>query len=201
MKRMTPGVRPKVMTNQSRIRRLAAAGVLCAALAGCGTAVAATSQAGGQDRAVGAAAAPRVGCDSVNQATTVTVTRPLVVGPLNASSRTVTQRHVTLVRALFRDFCAAVTHPVSRKPPFFCPIDVGIFYTGTFYDGQRILATFLYGPAGCQRLTVTAAGKTLSTFLLGRAAAAAPHLKADFAAVLGRPESQVYGSPQGTPAN
>ena len=147
-----------------------------------------------------ATAAPRVGCDSVNEATTVTVTRPIVIGPLDANSRTVTQRHVTLVRALFRDFCAAVTHPVSRRPTF-CSIHVGISYTGTFYDRQRILATFFYVPAGCQQLTVTAAGKTLSTFLIGRAAAAAPHLKADFAAVLGLPESKVYGSPQGTPAN
>jgi len=40
-------------------------------------------------------------------------------------------------------------------------------------------------------VSLTAAGKTRATILLGQAAAAAPHLKADLAAVLGVPEPQV----------
>jgi len=194
MERMTPWARPTGMTRQSRIRGLAAAGLLCVALAGCGTAAAMTTSAGGQDRA--AATVPEVGCASVNQTTTVTVIRQLLVAePLKGGVQT--QRNVTLVRALFHDFCAAVSHPYRTRGPLFCPIDLGISYTGTFYDGQRALATFRYAVTGCQRLAVTAAGTTRSTFLLGSAAAAAPHLKADFAAVLGKPESQVYGAPSG----
>ena len=99
------------------------------------------------------------------------------------------------MRALFGDFCAAIAHADVPQPPIDCPADFGISYTGTFYDGQRTLATFVYGLGGCPRLQLTASGQTRGTFLIGKAAAAAPHLKADMAAVLGLPESQVYGSP------
>jgi hypothetical protein len=188
MEPMTSSARPSGMTNGRRILGLAATGLLCVTLAGCGTA-AATAAAGAPS------APPEVGCASVNQATTVTVLRTaLVAEPLNGGRRTVTQRNATLVRALFRDFCAAVNHSYAAQPPLLCPIDFGIFYTGTFYDGPRVLATFSYSISGCPRLSVTAAGKTQGTFLLGRAAAAASHLKADLAAVLGQTQSQVYGS-------
>jgi hypothetical protein len=183
------------MTKQSQVRGLAAAGLLCMALAGCGTAAATTIPAGGQNGAP--TTAPEVGCASVNEATKVTVIRQLLIAePLNGGRRTVTQRNATLVRALFRDFCAVVGHPYHSSGPMFCPIDVGISYTGAFYDGKRVLATFVYGASGCQRIAVTAAGHTRSTFLLGRAASAAPHLRADFAAVLGQSELQVFPQPQ-----
>jgi hypothetical protein len=181
-----------MITNRSRIRGLAAAGLLCAALAGCGTAAAASGQGAGDPLST---AAPPVGCASVDQATTVTVTRHMLVAePVNAHARTVTQRKARLVRALFGDFCAAIAHAEVRQPAYMCPADFGISYTGTFYDGRRVLATFVYAVSGCPRITVTAAGKTRGTLLLGTAAAAAPHLKADMAAVLGEPESQVYGA-------
>ena len=196
MEPMASPARPMMMTNSSwtitnrnRIRGLAAAGLLCAALAGCGTAAAASA---GDPLST---TAPPVGCASADQATTVTVTRhTLVAEPANARLRTVTQRNARLVRALFGDFCAALAHPEIRQPAYMCPADFGISYTGTFYDGRRVLATFVYAVSGCPRISVTAAGKTRGTLLLGTAAAAAPHLKADMAAVLGEPESQVYAS-------
>jgi hypothetical protein len=188
MERITSCVRPRGMTNQRRIRGLAPAGLLCAALAGCGTAAAATVAGAGAQPTV----APGVGCAGVSQATKVVVTRHLVVRePVNGSARTLTQRNVTLVRAVFGDICAAVHHPVIRSPLHMCPADFGISYTGTFYAGQRVLATFTYEVSGCPRVSISAAGKTKSTLLLGSAAAAAPHLKADLAAVLGVRESQV----------
>jgi hypothetical protein len=193
MERMTSWLRPSGMTNQSRIRGLAAAGLLCAALAGCGTAPAATAAppapgAGG----AALAAAPVAGCAGVNQATSVTVVRHLLVKePLSGGTRTYIQRHARLVRALFGDFCAAIAHAVSLHPAIECPANFGTSYTGTFYAGQRVLATFVYGATGCQRIALTAAGRTRGTLLIGSAAAAAPHLKADLAAVLGVPKSQV----------
>jgi hypothetical protein len=47
------------------------------------------------------------------------------------------------------------------------------------------LATFTYAASGCQRVTVTAAGKTQGTMVYGRAAAAAPHLATDLDVILG----------------
>ncbi len=67
------------------------------------------------------------------------------------------------------------------------PADFGISYLGTFYDGQRTLARFVYGVTGCQVVSLTTGGKTKSTIVLGAAAAAAPKLRADMAAVLGVP--------------
>jgi len=135
----------------------------------------------------------------VNQATWAIVTRHVLVRePVNGGTRTYTQRHATRVRALFGDFCAALAHADVPQAPIDCPADFGTSYTGTFYDGQRTLATFIYNVTGCPRLQLTASGRTRATFLLGKAAAAAPHLKADMAAVVGLPESQVYGAPSQT---
>ncbi|HTX28757.1 MAG TPA: hypothetical protein VME19_17245 [Streptosporangiaceae bacterium] len=193
------------MTNQSRIRGLAAAGLLCALLAGCGTAVATstaastpaatTPSASGAGGAALATAATETGCAGVSQATSAVVVRHLLVAePVNGGGRLYTQRHASLVRALFGDFCAALDHPDVPQTPLHCPIDIGTSYTGTFYAGQRVLATFVYVPTGCPRLSLSASGKTKGTFMIGTASAAAPHLKHDLAAVLGVPESQVYGS-------
>ena len=189
MERMTVGPRRMVMKRR-KSHALPAAGLLCAALVGCGTAAAV---AAAPARAGATSGPAEVGCASVNQATTVTVQRTaLVAEPPSVGKRTITQRKATLVRALFRDFCAAVDHPDVARPALSCPIEFGTFYTGTFYDGQRVLATFTYAINGCPSLKITAAGKTHSTVLLGRAAAAAPHLKSDFAAVLGQPQSKIY---------
>jgi len=112
----------------------------------------------------------------------------------------VTQRNPALVRALFRDFCAAVTHSAPRGMVLRCPADMGTDYLGTFYGGDRVLATFIYASTGCERVSLTVADKTQSTMVYGRAAAAAPHLAADMDAVLGLPKGGGATQPQFNPS-
>jgi len=168
-------------------------GLLVAALAGCGSVVASSGAAA----APAAAATPLVGCASVNQATAVSIRRemhmmaPVGTNPISSTS----YRQAAQVRALFGQLCAAVTHPAPAQL-MHCPADFGTTYIGTFYDGSRVLATFIYATSGCQRVSVTAAGKTLATMVYGRAAAAAPHLSADLDAIVGSPKPGVM-QPQG----
>jgi hypothetical protein len=98
-----------------------------------------------------------------------------------------TYRQRAQLRALFGQMCAAVTHPAPTTL-MHCPADFGTEYSGTFYDGSRVLATFAYAATGCARVSVTAGGKTLATMVYGRAAAAAPHLAADLDAIVGAPK-------------
>ena len=143
------------------------------------------------------AAAPKAGCAGVTQATAVTIrqttqiTKPVISRPVGT-----TYRQPGRVQALFGQLCAAVTHPVATTL-MHCPADIGTSYLGTFYDGSRALGTFTYAVTGCQRVSVTAAGTTLSTMVYGRAAAAAPHLSADLAALVGTPEPGVTQSQGG----
>jgi len=194
MQLMTSWARPRGTVNHRGIRGLAAAGLLCAALAGCGAAAAATTPpASGTGAPRAAGAARQTGCASVNQATSATVTRHLLVPePVKFGTRTYIQRNGTKVRALFGDFCAVVAHAGTPQPAALCAANKdGISFTGTFYDGQSTLATFNYDLTECPRLIFTASGQTRGTVVIGKAAAAAPHLKADLAAVLGVPQSQV----------
>jgi hypothetical protein len=189
-------VRQSGMMRQRRVRGLVIAGLLCATLAGCGSVVASQTAAAPVVPATGTTLAPQVGCASVKQATAVSVHQSLhLAEPARAAARVVTQRNAALVRALFGDLCAAVTHPDIPPVPINCPADFGVAYAGTFFDGQRVLATFIYGASGCQRVSLTAAGKTQATMLVGTAAAASPHLQADMAAVLGLPKSELNGAP------
>jgi hypothetical protein len=124
----------------------------------------------------------------VNQATSVTVHRVMhLVEPTRAGALSKTQHNATLVRALFGELCTAVSHPSAKTGIIRCPADFGISYLGTFYDGSRTLATFIYGASGCQTVSLTADGKTRSTFMLGGTSTAAPKLRTDMAAVLGVP--------------
>ncbi len=124
----------------------------------------------------------------MDQATSVTVRRIIhLVEPTRAGMLSKTQHDAALVRALFGQVCAAVSHAPAAKGTVHCPADVGISYTGTFYDGSRTLAKFVYGASGCQTVSLTAGGKTRTTMVFGAAAAAAPKLQADMAAVLGVP--------------
>jgi hypothetical protein len=195
MQPMTSWARPRGTINQRGIRGLAAAVLLCSALAGCGAAAAATIPpvpgAGGARLAAGAA--HETGCASVNQATSAVVTRHLVVPvPVNGGTRTYTRRRATPVRALFGSFCAALAHASTPQPTALCAAAKdGFSYSGTFYSGRRILATFVYSLRTCPWLSLTASGTTRGTWVIGTAAAAAPHLKADLAAVLEVPQSQV----------
>jgi len=210
MELTTHGMRQNTMMSPRQVRGTVLAVLLCSALAGCGSVTAsapagagATSSASATSAAQAASSAPAspgaassapaaaaaaTGCASVNQATSVTVHRILhLVEPTRAAALAKTQHNVTLVRALFGQFCAALRHPSSAKGIVSCPADFGISYLGTFYDGHRTLAKFTYGVTGCQMVSLTTGGTTKSTMVLGAAAAAAPKLRADMAAVLGVP--------------
>ncbi len=114
-----------------------------------------------------------------------------LVEPTRMDALSMTQHNAALVRALFGQFCSAVGHAATAKGALHCPADFGISYTGTFYDGSRTLAKFVYGASGCQTVSITAGGKTQSTVVFGSAATAAPQLRADMAAVLGVPVSML----------
>ena len=196
MQPMTSRARPLGTINRRGIRGLVAAGLLCAALAGGGVAAAAaaTPSGSGTGRApLAAGAAQETGCASVNQATSAVVTRYLVVPvPVNGGTRTYTQHHANLVRALFGSFCAALADGGRPQPAALCAARKGgSSFSGTFYGGRRVLATFTYSQRTCPLLILTASGTTRATLVIGKAAAAAPHLKADLAAVLGVPQTQV----------
>ena len=210
-------MRQSRMTDQRPLRDghgipgLLGAAVLVAALAGCASATSApgsspaataaapaTSAAAASAAAAGAgAAAAEAGCAGVTQATAVTIrqttqiTKPVISRPVGT-----TYRQPGRVQALFGQLCAAVTHPVATTL-MHCPADIGTSYLGTFYGGSRTLGTFTYAVTGCQRVSLTAAGTTLSTMVYGRAAAAAPHLSADLAALVGTPEPGVTQSQGG----
>jgi hypothetical protein len=201
MERMPRRVRQNGMMSPRHVHGIVGAGLLCAAVAGCGT-VAASAPAAGQAAATvpasaasaSAAAASAVGCASVSQATAVTIHRTMrLVEPARVGPYTMTQRKPALVRAIFSDFCQLVAHPYRSNRPINCPAAFGLDYSGTFYAGQRELATFVYGASGCQTVQVTAAGKSTFTMVMGSTAAAAPQLENDMAAVLGLPKSAVYG--------
>jgi hypothetical protein len=119
-----------------------------------------------------------------------------IVASGHPATTATTQRHTVLVRALFNDLCKVIAHPTASKRPIACPADFGESYTGTFYDGNRQLATFVYGPTGCQTVRLTVAGKTKITLIMGTTVTAAPHLEADMAAVLGVPKSKLGGPVQ-----
>ena len=204
------------MMSPRRVRGTVLAVLLCSALAGCGSVTASAPAGAGaassasatsaaqaaSSAAASSAAAPAAaatGCASVNQATSVTVHRILhLVEPTRAAALAKTQHNVTLVRALFGQFCAALSHPSSAKGIVRCPADFGISYLGTFYDGQRTLARFVYGVTGCQAVSLTTDGKTTSTMVLGAAATAAPKLRAAMAAVLGVPSLAIAQPVTGT---
>jgi hypothetical protein len=190
MERMARWMRQTVMMDQRPVRGFLGAGLLVTALAGCGSVVASDPAAAPAAPAAPAAtttAPPATGCASVNQATAVSIRRQahlmVPVGKNNPVSAT--YRDAAQVRALFGQMCAAVTHPAAVQV-MHCPADFGTEYLGTFYDGTRILATFTYGSTGCERVSLTAAGKTQVTMVYGRAAAAAPHLAADLDAIIGQ---------------
>ena len=128
----------------------------------------------------------------MNQATKVVVHRVLRVSlPIGDQAFVVTQRNPAKVQALLRDLCAAVTHPSTTHGVMHCPADFGTVYAGTFYDGSRVIGSFIYAPGGCRGVTLITSGQSRYTPISGPAAAAAPHLTADLATVLGVPQSEV----------
>jgi hypothetical protein len=199
MERITRRVRQTGMMSHRGIGGIVGAGLLCAAVAGCAS-VAATATSSGQTassgqgagQAASAPAAPAVGCAAVNQATVVTVRRSTsIVASGHPAIAATTQRNPALVRALFSDLCTLIAHPNTSSRHVECPADFGQSYIGTFYDGNRELATFTYGASGCQTVRLTVAGKTKFLLIMGATVTAAPHLEADMAAVLGVPKSKL----------
>src|SRR6478609_1471285 len=156
MELTTRGMRQSTMMSPRQVRGTVLAVLLCSALAGCGSVTAsapagagATSSAAATSAAQAASSAPAssgassspspatsaaaasaTGCAGADQATSVTVHRILHLVD------------ATLVRALFRQLCAAVSHPAAKGAMLHCPADFGIAYLGTFYDGSRTLAKF-----------------------------------------------------------
>src|SRR6266496_3669857 len=201
MELMTRALRQSTMMSPRQVRGTVLAVLLCSALAGCGSvAASAPAGTGASSSATPAAAASATGCASVDQATSVTVHRVLhLVEPTRAGALSKTQHNATLVRALFRQLCAAVSHPATAKgATLHCPANFGISYLGTFYDGSRTLAKFDYGASGCQLVSLTVGGKTRTTMVVGTASAAAPKLRADLAAVLGVPRLAIAQPVTGT---
>jgi hypothetical protein len=220
MERMTRGVRQSTVMSPRQVRGTVLAVLLCSALAGCGSATAsapagagatssapatsaaqaASSAPASSASATSAAAASATGCAGADQATSVTVHRVLhLVEPTRGTALSKTQHNATLVRALFRQLCAAVSHPSAAKgATLHCPADFGIVYLGTFYDGSRTLAKFSYGLSGCETVSLTADGKTRTTMVIGAASAAAPKLRPDLAAVLGVPRLAIAQPVTGT---
>jgi uncharacterized protein YceK len=192
VERMTPGVRQNGMMSSRQLRGIVVAGLLCAAVAGCGSTVATTPTS-----VQAAHAAPAVGCASVNQATAVTIQRTRdLIEPDRAGAAATTQRKTALVRALFSDLCKVVAHPDTVRTGMNCPMAIGLAYTGTFYDGNRELVTFTYAASGCQSVRVNATGQSKYSMVTGSAASAAPNLETDMAAVLGLPKSAVFSPTQ-----
>jgi hypothetical protein len=219
MERLAHELRPIRMMSPRHVRGTVLAVLLGSALAGCGSVVAsapatgqgsssaaaaagATSSAASSTGTAGssaAAAADAAGCADVTQATSVAVHRVLrLVEPTKQGALAKTQRDTTLVRALYRQLCAAITHPAKIKGTVRCPANLGISYAGTFYDGSQALATFVYAASGCQTASLTAAGKTKITMMVGSASAAAPKLQADLAKVLGVPSLAIAQPKSGT---
>ena len=203
MERMTRRVRQTRMMDPRPPRGLLGtfgvlgSGLLFAALAGCGSVVASSGAAAAP---AAATPVPQVGCASVNQATAVSIRREMhLMAPVGTNPISATYHQAAQVRALFGQLCAAVTHPAPTQM-LHCPADIGTDFIGTFYDGSRVLATFTYATSGCERVSVTAAGKTLATMVYGRAAAAAPQLATDLAAIVGAPKPGVM-QPQGGAAD
>ena len=182
-------------------RGLIVAAALTALVAGCGTTVA------GSGSGSGSGSGPRTNssaittsttagaCASADEVTKVTVLRAMhLVQPTRMGSLEVTQSNPRIVRALFDDFCQIVTHK-DNPGVVSCPIDIGLSYGGTFYDGSRPLATFTYTASGCEVVTITGASKSAkpeSSMVFGTAADAAPNLHADMAKALGMAEPQVF---------
>jgi hypothetical protein len=200
MELMTYEVRPSSVMSPRQVRGTVLAVLLCSGLAGCGS-VAGSTAAGAAAATASSSgpvtsSAPAVGCASANLATSVTVARIMhLVEPSRMAAFVMTQHNAARVRALFGQFCLAVGHADTQKGVVRCPADFGTSYTGTFYDGSRSLARFVYGASGCETVSITAGGKTRSTMLMGPAAAAAPKLRADMAAVLGQPTSMLAPPP------
>ena len=186
---------------------VAAATLAGAGLAACGSVVAGnsgnsgnpgndstTGTASGAASAAGAAGTA-IGCAATGDATKVTTLRAMhLVEPTRLPSEKKSDTNPAQVQALFRDLCNVVHHPPRGRQLYECPMDIGLAYSGTFYAGSRVLASYTYEVSGCQRVTVTNGphGKLLQSIVEGTAAKSAPALELDLAKVVGLPVSELF---------
>jgi hypothetical protein len=196
MERIGHALRQRGMMSSRHVRGIVVSGLLCAAVAACGTQAATASS--GVQAASSTSSAPAVGCAALDQATSVDVHRTQhLIEPAKTNTLIKAQTNKALVRALLSDYCKIAAHPYAPTTPVNCPMAFGVAYSGTFYDGHRVLATFTDSASGCQSITLTVAGKVKHSLVMGPAATLAPHLDSDLAAVLGLPESSVFNPVKG----
>jgi hypothetical protein len=195
MERMATVPRPIHMMYTRHIRGLVAAGLLTAAVAGCGTTVAGANTSSGSTGKSGTtdSSSTAVGCATASLATKVTFLRTMhLVEPTRLGALNQTQTDPRLVRALFGDFCNAVAHPSGSSGVMECPMDIGLSYSGTFYVGDRVVAKYTYNVSGCQQVILIAGGKTQSVIVAGATAKAVPSLEPDMAKALGKSVPQTF---------
>jgi hypothetical protein len=131
----------------------------------------------------GAGAAWRA-CGNVARVTAVQVRRDPLWAPLPPAHPS-----VAAVRRLFHDFCVIAGHPSGGTVPGSYSAKLTPLYRGVFYAGDKQLATFSY-ESGYLGLFV--GPSQVQTSIAGSAAAAAPSVGTDFAAVLGLSPEAAY---------
>jgi hypothetical protein len=192
MERVASIPRPIHMIYTRQIRGLLAAGLLTAAVAGCGTTVAGANTSTGKTGTADSSSTA-VGCATASLATKVTILRTMhLIEPTRLGGLNQTQTDPRLVRALFSDFCKAVAHPSGSSGVMECPMDIGLSYSGTFYVADRVVAKYTYSVSGCEQVILSAGGKTQSVIVAGATAKAAPNLRPDMAKALGKSIPQTF---------
>lgn len=141
-------------------------------LAGCG---------GGNSQANGA----WNGCGDVSRPDKVVIQRTVsIAGPPSSLH----DPHVATgasARALYLDICRTVAVKVTLDGPTSCPNDVGLHYLGRFFARARQFASFDWAASGCEYMSLTVSGQTVSTYLAGPASSEPASLEPDMAGILG----------------
>src|SRR6266581_4301311 len=140
MELMTCGMRQSTMMSVRQVRGTVLAVLLSSVLAGCGSVTAsAPAGAGASSSAPATSSAQAASSASASSGA--------------ASSGTAAAAAATGCASVNQ--ATAVTYPSTAKGTVRCPADFGISYLGTFYDGSRTLAKFIYGASGCQIVSLT----------------------------------------------
>ena len=163
-----------------QVRRIgplvAAAAVLAALVAGCGSGVV-TIGADGRWSECGKVPAPTAVAVERTQAITSQL------DPLHGASHA--RRQGPLAGELFDDICRTEVVQVHPTGPISCPADFGLGYTGTFEAAGVTVAHFKWSASGCQMLYLTVAGHRVSTMLAGPASLTTGPLERDLANLMG----------------
>ena len=192
MELMKRGVRPSSMMSPRQVRGTVLAVLLCSALAGCGSVTASSCGRVGSTSSPSVASSTAAASSSAPATTAAARDRlrqrqPGDVGhraPHHAPGRPDPGGRARHDPAPRRPGARAV-RPVLRyhrprrdQGGRALPCRLRRLLLGTFYDGSRPLARFVYGASGCQTVSLTADGKTKFTrcrSLRRRAEAAGRH--------------------------